>query len=82
MELWIADAKTGAAKSIPGVRVNDVLGNPIDWMNDNIHLFVRAVPGGRGKPPEAPIVPIGPTVEETSGKQAGSVTYQDLLKNS
>jgi dipeptidyl aminopeptidase/acylaminoacyl peptidase len=81
-ELWVADSKSGVAKAIANIRVNDVLGNPIDWMNDNVHLLVRSVPDGRGKAPEAPKVPIGPTVEETSGKKAGTATYEDLLKNS
>lgn len=81
VELWVADAKTGEAKAIADVRLNDVLGNPIDWMNDNVNLFVRAIPTGRGKIPEAPEVPVGPVIEETAGKQAGTWTYQDLLKN-
>ncbi|MCI0561102.1 MAG: hypothetical protein MN733_21665, partial [Nitrososphaera sp.] len=81
VELWVADATTGEAKSIGTLRVNDVLGSPIQWMNDNIHLLVKAVPEGRGKAPEAPKAPSGPVIEETSGKQAGVYTYQDLLKN-
>lgn len=81
VELWVADAASGSAKAINGLRVNDVTGNPFDWMNDNTHLLVKAIPAGRGKMPEAPKVPIGPIIEETSGKQAGTWTYQDLLKN-
>jgi len=81
VELWVADARTGTAKAINGVRINDVMGNPFDWMNDNVHLLVKAIPTGRGKLPEPPKVPIGPVIEETSGKQAGTWTYQDLLRN-
>ncbi|HEY4612412.1 MAG TPA: S9 family peptidase, partial [Bacteroidota bacterium] len=81
VELWVADAKTGNAKAIAGVSVNDVLGAPLSWMNDNVHLLVKGVPSGRGKAPEAPKSPLGPVIEESSGKQAGVYTYQDLLKN-
>ncbi|HEX9829843.1 MAG TPA: S9 family peptidase, partial [Bacteroidota bacterium] len=81
VELWVADASTGIAKPLANIRVNDVLGSPIEWMSDNIHVLVKTIPTGRGKAPEAPKVPVGPVIEETSGKQAGSYTYQDLLKN-
>ena len=49
-------------------------------MSDNRHLFVRMIPPGRGTPPEAPAVPLGPIIEETSGKKSKAWTYQDLLK--
>ena len=81
VELWIADAVTGKAKALPGVRVNDVLGIPFDWMADNISLLVRLVPGRIHKAPDQPKVPLGPIVEETAGRIARPATYQDLLKN-
>ena len=39
------------------------------------------VPANRGKPPEAPKAPPGPTVQESSGRAAPVRTFQDLLQN-
>jgi hypothetical protein len=49
VELWIADAATGKAKALSGVRVNDVLTSPFGWTRDNTHLRVLLVPSTRGK---------------------------------
>ena len=81
VELWVADAGTGKAHAIAGVRVNDVLGAPFDWTMDNKTLLVKLVPPGQRKSPEQPKVPLGPVVEETSGKVSRVPTYQDLLKD-
>ncbi len=81
VELWVANTKTGAAKVIPGVRLNDVLGSPFEWMSDHTHLLARVLPAQRRKIPEKPRVPDGPIIEETTGKTAGVWTYQDLLQN-
>ena len=81
VELWVADASTGKAHAIPDVRVNDILGFPFDWMEDNVSLLVRLVPGGMRHAPEAPKVPIGPVIEEATGKVSKVWTYEDMLKN-
>jgi hypothetical protein len=57
VEVWVADAATGLAHAVPGVRVNDVLGRPFAWMADGRRLLVRAVPAGRGAAPPEPRVP-------------------------
>ncbi len=80
VELWIADAATGKAKALAGVRVNDVLTTPFEWMRDNMHLKVLLAPATRDKVPETPRVPIGPNIEETAGKISKVATYQDLLR--
>lgn len=81
VEIWIADAITGKAKVLPGIKLNDIMGMPYTWLSDNIHLLVRMIPTNIGEPPESPKFPTGPIVEETSGKFAKVQTYQDLLKN-
>ena len=81
VELWTADAATGKAAAIPGVRVNDVLGSTFDWTKDNTNLLVKLVPPGDRKAPEEPKVPVGPVVEESLGKSSRVPTYQDLLKD-
>ncbi len=79
-ELWIADAKTGEAKAIPNLKLNDILGSSVSWMSDNNHLLVKIIPEGIGEVPKTPKVPIGPNVDETSGKVAKVMTYQDMLR--
>ncbi len=81
VELWIAEATTGQAKALAGIRLNDLFGRPLAWMSDNRHLLVRMVPTGRAAPPEAPAAPLGPIVEETAGKKSKAWTFQDLLKS-
>lgn len=79
-ELWIADAGTGEARAVPGIRLNDILGSPLSWLSDNIHLLVKVIPEGAKEAPKTPKVPIGPNVDETSGKVAKVMTYQDMLR--
>ncbi len=81
VELWIAEAATGKAGALPGVRVCDVLTAPFRWTSDNEHLLVLLVPAERGAQPQAPPVPAGPIIEETAGKFAKVMTFQDLLRN-
>jgi dipeptidyl aminopeptidase/acylaminoacyl peptidase len=80
VELWIADAATGKAKPLAGIRLNDLFGRPFAWTSDNRHLLVRMIPPGAGAPPAAPAAPLGPIVEETAGKKSKAWTFQDLLK--
>jgi len=81
VELWVCDAKSLAARVVPGVHVNDVLGNPLRWSRDNRHILVRAVPAGRGPAPAGSRVPSGPDVQETAGKTSRMATFRDLLEN-
>lgn len=81
IELWIAETGTGALRRIPGVKLNAIYGETIQWMPDHHTLFVRAVPTGRGKPPAPPDVPKGPIIQESEGQAAGVWTYQDLLSS-
>ena len=60
VELWIADTATGQSRPIAGVRLRDVLGNPITWLSDNRQILAVLVPEGRGPAPAAPRVPAGP----------------------
>lgn len=80
IELWVADAQTGAAKAITPPRVNATLGRGFDWMPDSRHILCWLVPSDRGPQPQAPRVPKGPNTQETTGKVAPVRTYQDLLE--
>jgi len=79
VELWVAEAKSGEAQAVKGLRLNDVLGSPFEWEKGSETLLVRAVPDGRGAPPAPPSVPAGPVVQETAGKTSQMATFQDLL---
>jgi len=80
IELWVADAASGAAKAVTADRINAAAGDPCDWLNDNATLICTAVPASRGAEPAASPVPPGPNVQENSGKAAPAPTYEDLLK--
>ena len=81
VELWVAEAKSGKARTLTPPKINAALSSGFRWMPDNRHLLVNMVLENRGNPPEPPDVPIGPTVQETSGKSSKVWTYQDLLTN-
>ena len=81
VELWVAEAKTGAARRLATVRLNDILGSPFVWHDGSSSLLVRMVPADQGPAPEAPEVPAGPVIQESAGKRTRMFTYQDLLEN-
>lgn len=81
VELWIADARTGVSRAVPGLRINNILGFAMEWSGDNQSLLVNAIAPTRGAAPVISRVPTGPAIEQTAGKVAANVTYQDMLKN-
>jgi dipeptidyl aminopeptidase/acylaminoacyl peptidase len=81
IEVWVADAATGASKLVSGTeRANATTGDPCDWLHDNVTLVCEMVPADRGPAPKESEVPVGPNVQENSGKAAPAATYEDLLK--
>jgi dipeptidyl aminopeptidase/acylaminoacyl peptidase len=81
IELWLGDPLSAKTHKIAGVKLNAVLGDPIDWMPDNKTIIVKTVPMGRGPAPAEPRVPKGPHVQESDGAAGGVATYEDLLQN-
>src|SRR5579862_1543973 len=77
VELWVGDGKTGDAHRVPGVQVNPMLDDAVQWMPDQKTLLVKLVPKGMGAPPPEPIVPIGPSIQETTGEKGQSSTYEN-----
>jgi dipeptidyl aminopeptidase/acylaminoacyl peptidase len=82
VELWVAEAATAKAFRVEGVRLNPMLESEVQWMPDQRSLLVKMIPAGRGAMPEAPVVPPGPRILESSGVTAASSTYEagDLLQ--
>lgn len=79
LELWVVDSKTGKPKTLTPPVINATISSGLSWLPDNRHLLAYSVLENRGKPPEQPAVPIGPNIQETSGKFSPVSTYQDLL---
>jgi dipeptidyl aminopeptidase/acylaminoacyl peptidase len=81
IELWLADVATGKARLLSGAdRLNATTGDPCDWLKDNKTLVCQMVSASRGPAPAEPTVPVGPNVQETSGKAAPAATYEDMIK--
>jgi dipeptidyl aminopeptidase/acylaminoacyl peptidase len=76
VELWVGDATNGEAHRVAGARLNPMLGSTVQWMADQKTLLVKTVPDGLGAPPPAPIVPSGPSIQETNGQKGQSSTYE------
>ena len=83
VELWIGDAKTGQLRRVPGVALNPMLNDELQWMPDQKTLLVKLVPNGMGPPPPEPIAPPGPSIQESGGEKGQSSTYEnrDTLAN-
>src|SRR5271155_2431211 len=83
VELWIGNAKTGEVHPVPGARLNPMFNDEMQWMPDQKTLLVKLVPKEMGPPPPEPIVPAGPSIQETMGEKGQSSTYEnrDTLRN-
>jgi dipeptidyl aminopeptidase/acylaminoacyl peptidase len=77
VELWIGDASTGQAHSVPGARLNPMFNDELQWMPDQKSILVKLVPEGMGAPPADPVVPVGPSIQETGGEKGQSSTYEN-----
>jgi dipeptidyl aminopeptidase/acylaminoacyl peptidase len=84
VELWVGDGATGAVHRIPGVALNPMLEDELQWMPDQKTLLVKLVPKKLGPPPAAPTVPPGPSIQEADGEKGQSSTYEkrDTLNDS
>jgi len=83
VELWIGDGKTGTVQMVSGARLNPMFGDEMQWMPDQKTLLVKLVPDGMGAPPAEPVLPPGPSIQETTGEKGQSSTYEnrDTLGN-
>jgi dipeptidyl aminopeptidase/acylaminoacyl peptidase len=77
VELWIGDANTGEIHRVPGARLNPMFDDAMQWMPDQKTLLVKLAPQGMGAPPPEPIVPMGPSIQETEGQKGQSSTYEN-----
>jgi dipeptidyl aminopeptidase/acylaminoacyl peptidase len=84
VRLWIGDASTGSVSEIPGVHLNPMLDQEMQWMPDQRTLLVKLVPGSNDSPPPERNSLAGPSIQETNGQKGRSSTYEtrDTLRNS
>ncbi|MBZ5586551.1 MAG: prolyl oligopeptidase family serine peptidase [Acidobacteriia bacterium] len=89
IELWIGAAATGAARRIPGLRINGVMAGggrggaspDLQWMPGGKALLVSMLRPQRGAPPAEPAVPPGPNVQESLSGGRGVATHEDMLQS-
>ena len=89
VELWLADARTGKASAVKGVKLNaafNAMGfsdenRPCHWMAGGKSLLCQTIPTNRSTAPNPPTVPTGPRAQESFGKAAPVATFEDLLEN-
>ncbi len=83
VELWVADGKTGAARRVPGVWLNQALTDELQWMPDQKTLLLKTVPANQGPAPAEPVVPPGPSIQQTGSGSGQSSTYEgrDTLRS-
>ena len=60
VELWAGETTTGAARPVPGVRLNDVLGPAFAWTGRRHAPRADGAGGPRARHRAAPTVPVGP----------------------
>jgi dipeptidyl aminopeptidase/acylaminoacyl peptidase len=77
VELWIGDAHSGEIHQVPEAHLNPMFNDELQWMPDQKTLLVKLVPAGIGAPPPAPMVPSGPSIQETEGETGESSTYEN-----
>lgn len=79
ISLWVLDLEKARARALTGPILNEICGSATCWLPDNsliCKVRVETTP-----PPTAPILPVGPVVEENLGRTAPARTYTNLLKN-
>jgi dipeptidyl aminopeptidase/acylaminoacyl peptidase len=82
VELWVGDARSGTVRRLPGVRLNQMFGDQLQWMPDQKTLLVKLVSAQKA-PPVAPPGSDGPGIQESLGETGQSSTYEnrDTLRN-
>jgi dipeptidyl aminopeptidase/acylaminoacyl peptidase len=82
VELWIINAEEATAERLTGSVISLTANEWPEWLSDGSGMICCIIPDGYGEPPVENPVPEGPVIQETTGSEAPSRTYQDLLENS
>ncbi|MBA8736684.1 S9 family peptidase [Chromobacterium violaceum] len=76
VEVWMGDAASGKIRKIPGIRLNPMLNDELQWMPDQKTLLVKAVPAKLGAAPAQANTQDGPSVQDSGGGKGESSTYE------
>ena len=79
VSLWVLEMETGKARALTGPVLNSTFGSPNRWLPDN--TLICKVRVDENSPPQAPLLPAGPIIEESLGRVAPARTYTNLLQN-
>ena len=80
-EAWVVSIPGLAKKKIPGVCINDVMGNKFWWIDKDRVILSARTPEQKKGIEQKKLLPVGPVVQESMGKRSENRTYPDLLKN-
>ncbi|GAB3926543.1 prolyl oligopeptidase family serine peptidase [Mucilaginibacter myungsuensis] len=80
VDLYMIDVLTHKATKINKHSLNTILGTGITWVDNNTVLY-RAALKPAALAPAKPLMPKGPTIQQSLGKAAPSPTYEDLIKS-
>ena len=78
LELAVADVATGASRKLTDAKLSSVLTSPCAW---SANLALVCLMRTEGTPPQKPVTPNGPAIQETRGGSAPNPTYQDMLQD-
>ncbi|MDY0102472.1 MAG: prolyl oligopeptidase family serine peptidase [Lentimicrobium sp.] len=81
IELWTINLETLVAQKLINNVLNGSMGFSYEWMPNSQALIVLTIPENREKLSSIKEMPIGPAIQETTGRKAPVRTYQDLLRN-
>lgn len=79
VDVWVIDLITNTCNKINKNAANIVLSNNLIWLDDATIVY-KINTHNATQLNKKPITPNGPTIQESIGKVAPSVTYQDLIK--
>ena len=80
VDVWVIDIKASTCSKINKNAANIVLSSSLIWLDDATVLY-KINTHTAAQMSKKPITPKGPTIQESLGKVAPSVTYQDLIKS-
>lgn len=81
IELWVADAERGDAKKWASDLNSVIMGFPIEWAPDSKTIYFASRILSREGIDFKDALPVGPSVQVSSGKKTTIRTYQDMLQN-
>lgn len=78
MQLWAVDVTSPAKPKLLAENINTVIAD-YEWLPSGDAILCHTVPASRSEEPSKPTTPVGPNIQESSGNETPTRTYQDLL---